>query len=150
MTPVLVLCAVLGAAPAPEPPAPAPLPIRRFALVAGVNDGGSDRVRLRYARSDAEHFARVLERLGGVAPADELLLLDPDEAALRAAFREIESRVRAAKATSRAELILYYSGHSDDEGFLLKGAHVPFQEVRRWLGSVGAVYCAAGCILGSG
>lgn len=136
MTAILVLCAVLGAAPAPA--APAPLPIRRFALVAGVNDGGPDRIRLRYARSDAERVANVLERLGGVAPADEILLLDPDDAALRAAFRDVEARIRAARATHRAELVLYYSGHSDEQGLLLRGTHVPYPEVRRWLESVSA------------
>ena len=137
MSPVLVLCALLGAAPSPGP-GPTALPIRRFALVAGVNDGGPDRVALRYARSDAEHVARVLERLGGVAAADEILLLDPDDAALRAAFRAMEARVQAVRATHRAELVLYYSGHSDEQGLLLRGAHVPYLEVRRWLESVGA------------
>jgi hypothetical protein len=138
VTPILVLCAVLGAAPAPEAPAPTPLPIRRFALVAGANDGGPDRVHLRYARSDAERVAQLLERLGGVAAADEILLLDPDDAALRSAFRAVEGRIRAARATHRAELVLYYSGHSDEQGLLLRGTRVPYPEVRRWLESVGA------------
>ena len=138
MTPALFLCALLGAAAASPAPAPAPLPLRRFALVAGVNDGGRDRVPLRFARSDAEHVARVLERLGGIAPADELLLLDGDDAALRAAFRTIEARIRAARPTHRTELVLYYSGHSDEEGLLLRGTRLPFQELRRWLESVDA------------
>jgi hypothetical protein len=138
VTPVLVLCAVLGAAPAPDAPAPTPLPIRRFALVAGVNDGGPERVPLRYARSDAERVAHVLERLGGVAASDDVLLLDPDGPALRAAFRDVEARIRAARATHRAELVLYYSGHSDEQGLLLRGTRVSYQEVRRWLETVGA------------
>jgi hypothetical protein len=138
VTPILVLCAVLGAAPAPVAPAPTSLPIRRFALVAGANDGGPDRVRLRYARSDAEHVAQVLERLGGVAPPDEILLLDPDDRALRAGFRAIETRIRAAGATHRAELVVYYSGHSDEQGLLLRGTRLSYPEVRRWLESVGA------------
>lgn len=132
----LVLCAVLGAAAAP--PAPASLPIRRFAIVVGVNDGGRDSVPLRYARSDAERVARVLERLGGIARSDEVVVLDADDAALRAALRDVEGRIRAARATHRTELILYYSGHSDEDGLLLRGTHVPYQEVRRWLGSVDA------------
>ncbi len=138
MTSPLVLCALLGAAAASAAPTPTPLPLRRFALVAGVNDGGPERVPLRYARSDAEHVARVLERLGGIAPADEILLLDADDAALRKAFRAIEGRIRAAHATHRAELILYYSGHSDEEGLLLHGTHLSYQELRRWLETVDA------------
>jgi hypothetical protein len=138
MTPVLVLCAVLGIAAAPAAPAASPLPLRRFALVAGVNDGGRDRVPLRYARSDAEHVARVLERLGGISRDDEILLLDADDAALRAAFRAIEARIQAVRATHRAELVLYYSGHSDEQGLLLRGTHLPYPELRRWLESVDA------------
>ncbi len=137
----IVLGALLAAAPEAAAPAQAGatlLPIRRFALVAGANDGGVGRVRLRYARSDAERVARVLERLGGVAAEDEILLLDPDGAALREAFRAIAARVRDARATHRAELVLYYSGHSDEEGLLLRGARVEYGEVRRFLEGVGA------------
>ena len=137
MISALVLCALLGAS-ATAAPAPQPLPLRRFALIAGVNDGGPDRVPLRYARSDAEHVARLLERLGGITPADQLLVLDVDENALRAAFRTIEARIRAAHGTHRAELILYYSGHSDEEGLLLRGTRLPFPDLRRWLESVDA------------
>jgi hypothetical protein len=138
VTPLLLLCAALGAAAAPEAPGPTPLPIRRFALVAGVNDGGPDRVPLRYARSDAERVAQVLQRLGGVAPSDEILLLDVDDAQLREAFRDVEARIRAARGTHRAELVLYYSGHSDEQGLLLRGTHLPYQELRRWLETSGA------------
>ncbi len=132
--------ALLAAAAAPARPVegPATLPIRRFALVAGVNDGGADRVRLRYARSDAERIARLLERLGGVSPEDAIVLLDPAEPALREAFRTMETRIRAARAASRAELVVYYSGHSDDQGLLLRGARIPYADVRRWLETVGA------------
>ena len=41
--------------------------LRRFALVAGANDGGSSRVTLRYAASDARAVSQVLTQLGGVA-----------------------------------------------------------------------------------
>ena len=50
---------------------------RRFALAAGFNDGGADRSALRYAVSDAESFARVMETLGGVDASDLVLLKQP-------------------------------------------------------------------------
>jgi hypothetical protein len=80
----------------------------------------------------------VLGRLGGVAAPDATLLLDADEAGLREAFRAVEARIRAARTTHRAELVLYYSGHSDEQGLLLRGARLPFQELRRWLESSSA------------
>lgn len=132
----LALAALVAAAP--SAPSGDTVPIRRFALVVGANDGGTDRIRLRYARSDAEHVARVLGRLGGISPEDAIVLLDPSEAALREAFRTLEGRIREARATRRAELVVYYSGHSDDQGLLLRGARVPYADVRRWLETVGA------------
>jgi len=137
----IVLCAMLAAAPevpAPDQAGATLRPIRRFALVVGANDGGPGRVRLRYARADAERVARVLERLGGVAAEDEALLLDPDADALRQAFRAAAARLGEASATHRAELVLYYSGHSDEQGLLLRGARVEYGEVRRFLEGVGA------------
>jgi hypothetical protein len=134
--PALLLCALLGAAPPDS--SPPPPTIRRFALIVGVNDGGPDRVPLRYARSDAERMAQVLGRLGGVAAADTVLLLDADGGALRAAFRDVEARVRAASATHRAELLVYFSGHADEQGLVLGSTLVPYDEVRRWLDTSGA------------
>ena len=48
--------------------------LRRFALVAGANHGGTDRVTLRYAVSDTENFGRVLVTMGGVSEEDLFLL----------------------------------------------------------------------------
>ena len=36
----------------------------RFDLVVGANDGGPDRVKLRYASTDAKAVKRVLEDMG--------------------------------------------------------------------------------------
>ncbi len=43
-------------------------PLRRFAFVAGSNDGGPDLVKLKYAETDARSFAAVLQEIGGVRP----------------------------------------------------------------------------------
>ena len=47
---------------------------QRFVLAAGANDGGADRVRLRYAVSDAGNFAAVMGQMGGVDPDNRVLL----------------------------------------------------------------------------
>ncbi len=108
-------------------------PLRRMALIAGANDGGPARARLHYARTDAERFARVLQALGGLAPEDTVLLLDPTEGALRAGLDAMTARVAEARKATRVELLLYYSGHSDEEGLLLRGSRMPYGDLRRWL-----------------
>ena len=39
----------------------------RLAILVGANDGGPDRVHLRYADDDAQAMATVLTEIGGVA-----------------------------------------------------------------------------------
>ncbi|WP_242346036.1 caspase family protein [Anaeromyxobacter terrae] len=140
--PVLALAMALCAAGAfaQEPPHERAQPgaVRRLAIVAGANDGGPSRPRLRYAISDAERVARVLQQMGGVAGEDTIVLLDPGEARLRAALEELRSRVKRARLGGRTEVLFYYSGHSDEEGLLLRGARVPYSELRRWLEDLGA------------
>ncbi|MCB9544433.1 MAG: caspase family protein [Myxococcales bacterium] len=107
-------------------------PLRRFALLAGANNGGPDRVTLRYALTDAQALADVLGQLGGVAPQDRLLVSEPDPAALEAAFTEMGRRLEAARAAGdRVELLFYYSGHSDEAGLLLGGQRVGYASLRQ-------------------
>jgi hypothetical protein len=115
--------------------AESPASVRRLALLVGVNDGGAGRERLRYAVTDAQAFAKVLSELGGVAPADRVMLLDTGRAGLMDGFAKMKSMVESAHAsgTSRVEVLLYYSGHSDDEGLLLQGERVDYGELRRSL-----------------
>jgi hypothetical protein len=105
--------------------------LRRFALVIGANDGGPDRVRLRYATTDANAVARVVRELGGVAPGDLDLLLDPGSQALDAGFSAMQRKLAAARqARVRIELLVYYSGHSDEEGLLLGGGRYSYARLR--------------------
>src|SRR5271157_930180 len=64
--------------------------LRRFAFVAGSNDGGADLVKLRYAESDARSFADVLQDLGGVKPKDLVLV----SSSTRQRFEDGLQRVR--------------------------------------------------------
>lgn len=113
--------------------------LRRFALVVGTNNGGAQRVRLRYATTDAAAIARVLEELGGVSHADAILLLDADRAALASTLKDLAARLTAARvADQRLELVFYYSGHSDDEGLLLGGQRFGYNDLRRELSAIPA------------
>jgi hypothetical protein len=132
MIAALALAAVVASATAGGG-SPDILPLRRMALIAGANDGGPARAPLHYARTDAERFAQVLQRLGGLAPEDTILLLDPTEGTLRAGLDAMSARVAEARKATRVELLLYYSGHSDEEGLLLRGSRMPYGELRHWL-----------------
>ena len=112
---------------------------QRFALLAGANDGGPGRAELRYAVSDAEAMARVLQELGGVAPGDAVVLVEPDVAELDVGFRQLMGMVDAAKASGeRTEIVVYYSGHSDAEGLLLAGERYGYDTLRSALDEVPA------------
>jgi hypothetical protein len=123
---VLVRYATADAAPAQSTTS-----LRRFALVIGSNNGGGDRDRLRYAGHDATTVADVLEQLGGVSQADMSMLSEPDTHAVDGAFDALSQRVRdERKRGQRIELVVYYSGHSDETGILLGGAHYDYARLR--------------------
>lgn len=150
MTRAGVICglfAVLAGAPAARAevaPAPdAPIRVRRFALIIGSNDGGRERLPLRYALTDAESVVRVFSELGGVAPEDRIFLRNPDIATVRASFGGLSRMIQTARAApdgaaTRVEVVFYYSGHSDEEGLLPGGNMVPYGEVRAALDALKA------------
>ena len=78
-------------------PAAADVPLQRFTLVIGANFGGAERPRLQYAVSDAERFARVLVELGGVTPANEIVLRQPKLRDLLDALDLLSARVTARR-----------------------------------------------------
>ncbi len=136
-----LLCALLLVAAAPmrgDPGSPAGS-MRRFSLVIGANDGGPGRERLRYAVSDAKAVIQVLEGLGGIAPDDSRLLLEPRREALlweMGRLRERLSRLRPSQP--RLEALFYYSGHADADGLLLGRERVSYRELRGWLDGLDA------------
>ncbi len=106
--------------------------VRRFAFIVGANDGGGRRILLRYADDDAQAVANVLEDLGGISPKDRVLLIDPDRNEFFSGLQELETRMRATRrADERQEVFVYYSGHSDEEGLLLYGRSVRYQDLRK-------------------
>ncbi len=133
--------------------------IRRYALVVGANDGGPGRPTLRYAVSDAKSFARVLEELGGVYPADLVLLNQPSLIELEDALEELRHRIASSGGSpeggsdSRTEVIVYVSGHANETGLLLGKEIFSYRSLRNWMDLVEADVriavldaCASGAI----
>jgi len=106
--------------------------MRRFALMAGFNDGGPTRPKLQFAASDAQSMTRVLETPGGVSPEDLLLVQEPSRVSFMAAFDRLTQLVSAGRVAGvRREVVVYYSGHSDEEGLLIGSDRVSYTELRR-------------------
>ena len=99
--------------------------------MAGFNDGGPTRPQLRYATSDARAMSRVLESLGGVAADDIVFVSDATPPAFLAAFDRLGRLVAAGqRAGVRREVVVYYSGHSDEDGLLIGNDRVSYDELR--------------------
>ena len=111
--------------------------LRRFAMFVGSNDGGHERVRLRYAESDARAMAEVMQELGGVEFNDSLVLLAPTSYDLETALLMMGTRIRHADAR-RVEFLLYYSGHSDERGLLLGEERVAYSDLKDSIGDIKA------------
>lgn len=126
----------------------------RFVLAAGANDGGVERTLLRFAVSDAANFADVMVQMGGVEAVNRQLLHNPDRAGFEAALEDLRQRVQAARAgRARTEVMLYYSGHADEDGLLLGEEHLGYRQLRELLDRVDADVriavldaCASGAI----
>jgi len=113
--------------------------VRRFAVIVGANKGGADRIRLRYAVSDARTMGQILQELGGVAKEDALLLLDPAAEAFLSGMRRFRSRVEEARAGHRrVEVVFYYSGHSDETRLLLDEEAIPYETLRETINGIPA------------
>jgi len=128
---LLIATAAVAAAATPPAAANPTVRLRRFVLLAGVDDGGPTRTKLRYAASDARTVGHVLQTLGGVAPEDIVFVSTANRAAFDSAFADVEQRLRAGATPGvRRELLVYYSGHSDEDGLLVGRDRIGYDELR--------------------
>ncbi len=116
----------------------APQKVERYLLVAGANNGGTDRVKLRYAESDANSFAGVMSQMGGVDKSNVLRVFDPNAKAMQNGFAELEKRLQGREADVRREVIVYYSGHADEKGLRLGSDVYTWAEFRKNVNNIDA------------
>jgi len=117
----------------------------RYAVIAGVNNGGQDRVQLKFATKDAESIYSVFTSLGGLPPENTNLLIEPDAEQLLSAIDDIKRRVSESKLVNkteqnskRVEFIFYYSGHSDEKSLLMGDETVSYTQLKGVINTVGA------------
>ncbi|MDR0457245.1 MAG: caspase family protein [Treponema sp.] len=112
---------------------------RRFGIFIGSNNGGRDRVMLRYAVSDAKSVSKVFSGMGGITNEDNVLLVEPTMAEIN---RQLDNMGRLSaqsrRNTQRTELVFYYSGHSDENGILLNRERYGYRELRERINTIPA------------
>lgn len=109
-------------------------PLRRYLVAAASNDGGPGKIPLRFAGDDARGVVSTMRSVGGVASGEVELVLEPDTGRFLSTLREVSGRMaRSRDSGFRVELVLYYSGHSDEEGLLLGSTRLRYRELRKVL-----------------
>lgn len=104
--------------------------INRYAILVGANDGGDERAILRYAETDAKMMAKVFSDIGGINTDSSILLLNPTKSSLLDSFNTIKEYISSADENTRTELIFYYSGHSDEDGLLIRDSHLYYRDLK--------------------
>jgi hypothetical protein len=88
-------------------------PVQRFAVVIGNDLGAGDETPLRYAESDAAKMADVLQRVGGFAAEDVVVLSGRDAPSALRTLIAVNDRIRTRTSGGDSMLFVYYSGHGD-------------------------------------
>ena len=108
---------------------------RRFAIIAGNDQGGGDTRPLLYAKDDARKVWEILTRLGSVRAEDATLLLDGDAGRFYRALGDLERRAEEARRRGeKTALIVYYSGHAKGGALRLGDTQVPLAALKTRLG----------------
>ncbi len=112
----------------------------RIGLFVGANAGGPERAVLRYAVSDAYSFAEVLKQLGGFNETQSTILRNPGTGDLRSTFNQVSrSAANYMRTGNRVEFLFYYSGHSDENGLLLRDGRMDYRELKAYIDGVAAI-----------
>jgi hypothetical protein len=94
--------------------------VERYALIVGNNIGDSEEPRLVYAEDDARRLHDVLHELGGFRAENIVLLRSQSAETVRRSLIALNDRIRTQTAAgAQSELVVYYSGHSDQSALHL-------------------------------
>jgi hypothetical protein len=113
---------------------------RRVAVVVAHHDGGVGRAILQHAGADARAFKDVLVEVGGVAERDVRLIIDQDRHAFEEALAAVADDAVSSRrqGAPRVEVVVYYSGHSDEDGLLFGRERLPWEALRAQVGAIDA------------
>jgi hypothetical protein len=112
-------------------PAVAHAHVERFAVLIGNNRGEDHETPLRYAESDASRMYDVLRDLGSFEPMNMVLLKNENAETARKTLIAFNDRIRSAVAlpNTQAVLLVYYSGHADEDSLHLGKTRLAVSEL---------------------
>lgn len=105
---------------------------KRYAVVIGNDHGDADELSLRYAVSDAQKVFSTLVGVGDVAIQSAIIAANQEAQEVRRALIDTNQRIRKEIQTSGRDtvLIVYYSGHGDEESLHMGGSRFDLEELR--------------------
>jgi hypothetical protein len=101
----------------------------RFAVVATAGEAAGQ-TPFRYVDTDADRVSAVLEDLGSIETNRVLRVRNATPTSMRAALAKAESALRG---DPEAVLVIYFSGHADEQGLLLGNERFDYRELRQFL-----------------
>lgn len=127
--------------------------IERYAIIAGVNYGGTKRELLKYAHTDAQNVSSVLQEIGGVPAEHQTVLLEPTIDQFNAALKNLKSTFEKNESKNKREVLLYFSGHANEKGLIFGNDNYDYRVLRADIDSIPANVkitvldaCASGAI----
>ncbi len=116
-----------------------PVILTRYALAIGSNTATKNRPALRYALSDARAFSRVLTGMGGLRKEYLITISNPSLKEFTDGIGKLKNLVkRTPKAAGRKEIIIYYSGHADENGIILGKESLLYPDFRKLIDAIPA------------
>lgn len=110
--------------------------VERYGLYIGANNGGNSKSILSYAESDATSFKNTMSELGGIPNENSILLLSPKKNEIDDAFAKLSNSILKNKSKNRTEVIIYYSGHSDEDGLFLNNSCYSYSDLKKQINSI--------------
>jgi len=110
----------------------------RYAFLIGHNNGGKEVEDLKYAETDAQRFSLLLNELAGFNKENVELLLSPDSAQVEEKLVGLRSRLKNRGADENDLVLIYYSGHADEDGLKLGHQSYPLIRVKEHINSLRA------------
>ena len=103
----------------------------RYGVFIGSNQGDASEQTLLYAQRDAQRMFDTFVGLGRVRPQNAVLAIDQTADAVRRVIIDTNRKIRQQIASGGdAVLIVYYSGHGDENSLHLNGTHLDLSELR--------------------
>ena len=110
--------------------------MERYAILAGVNFGGTKRELLKYAHVDAQNMSAVLSEIGGIPDSNQIILLEPNAERFNQAIKDLSNRLNRSKTKNKREVILYFSGHANEKGLFFGNENYDYRILRKDIDSI--------------